>query len=115
VLRAPAAAAGESGVNLQAQFVGNPVERFTWTDHGTESVAGRQARLLTLEPRQRAEYRSLRVWLDEGDALARRFEITEHNGVVRRFDLQNMQVNPSIPDAVFRFTPPDGVRIVPAG
>jgi outer membrane lipoprotein carrier protein len=115
VIRSPAAAAGESGVNLQAQFVGNPVERFDYTAQGVESVGGRQAQVLLLVPRQRAEYRSLRVWLDERDALARRFEITEHNGNVRRFDLQNMQVNPAIPDAVFRFTPPDGVRIIPAG
>jgi outer membrane lipoprotein carrier protein len=115
VIRSPAAAAGETGVNLQAQFVGNPLERFDHTLEGTESVGGRQAQVLLLVPRQRAEYRSLRVWLDDRDALARRFEITEHNGNVRRFDLQGMQVNPAIPDAVFRFTPPDGVRIIPAG
>jgi outer membrane lipoprotein carrier protein len=115
VIRSPAAAAGETGVNLQAQFVGNPVERFDYTAQGVESVGGRPAQVLLLVPRQRAEYRSLRVWLDERDALARRFEITEHNGNVRRFDLHDMQVNPAIPEAVFRFTPPDGVRIIPAG
>jgi outer membrane lipoprotein carrier protein len=115
VIRSSAAAAGESGVNLQAQFVGNPVQRFEHTLEGTATVAGRAAHVLLLVPRQRAEYRSLRVWLDDGDALARRFEITEHNGSVRRFDLQNMQVNPAIPDEVFRFTPPAGVRVVPAG
>jgi outer membrane lipoprotein carrier protein len=110
--RQPATAAGQTGVNLQAQFVGNPVERFSHTLEGTESVAGRSAHVLLLVPRQRAEYRSLKVWLDERDSLARRFEITEHNGSVRRFDLQNMQVNPSIPDGVFRFTPPPGARAI---
>jgi outer membrane lipoprotein carrier protein len=115
VIRAPAAAAGESAVNLQAQFIGDPVERFHYTLDGMESVAGRTAHMLTLVPRQRAEYRSLRVWIDERDALARRFEITEHNGTVRRFDLSNLQVNPSIPDTVFQFTPPEGVRVISAG
>jgi outer membrane lipoprotein carrier protein len=115
VTRAPAAAAGQSAVNLQAQFVGNPVERFSHTLEGAESVGGRQAQVLTLVPRQRAEYRSLKVWIDNRDSLVRRFEITEHNGSVRRFDLQKMQVNPAIPDAVFRFTPPDGVRVVSPG
>ena len=110
--RQPAAAGGETGVNLQAQFVGNPVERFSYTLHGSESVAGRSARVLTLVPRQRAEYRSLRVWIDDRDGLARRFEITEHNGTVRRFDLQGLQVNPSISDGVFRFTPPPGARAI---
>jgi outer membrane lipoprotein carrier protein len=115
VTRAPAAAAGQSAVNLQAQFVGNPVERFSYTLEGAESVGDRQAQVLTLVPRQRAEYRSLKVWIDSRDSLVRRFEITEHNGSVRRFDLRNMQVNPTIPEAVFRFTPPDGVRVVSPG
>jgi outer membrane lipoprotein carrier protein len=114
-IRQAAAAAGETGVNLQAQFVGNPVERFNYTLEGSESVGGRAARVLTLVPRQRAEYRSLKVWIDDRDSLARRFEITEHNGSVRRFDLQNMQVNPSLSDAVFRFTPPPGARAITAG
>jgi outer membrane lipoprotein carrier protein len=115
VIRSPASAGGESGVNLQAQFVGNPVERFRYELHGTEAAGGRSAHVLTLVPRQRAEYRSLKVWVDSRDGLVRRFELTEHNGNVRRFDLQNLQVNPAIQESVFRFTPPAGARIVDAG
>jgi outer membrane lipoprotein carrier protein len=115
VIRSPAAAGGETGVNLQAQFVGNPVERFRYELHGTETVAGRAARVLTLVPRERAEYRSLKVWIDTRDGLVRHFELTEHNGNMRRFDLQNMQVNPVVPESVFQFTPPAGARIIDAG
>jgi outer membrane lipoprotein carrier protein len=115
VMRSPAAAGGETGVNLQAQFVGNPVERFQYELHGTEAVAGRPARVLTLVPRQRAEYRSLKVWIDVRDGLVRRFELTEHNGNVRRFELLNLQVNPTIPESVFQFSPPAGARIIDAG
>jgi outer membrane lipoprotein carrier protein len=115
VIRSPAAASGETGVNLQAQFVGDPVERFRYELHGTETVAGRAAHVLTLVPRERADYRSLKVWVDSRDGLVRRFEITEHNGNMRRFDLSNLQVNPTIPESVFRFTPPAGARIVDAG
>jgi outer membrane lipoprotein carrier protein len=115
VLQQPAAEGGRSGVDLQAQFVGNPSERFNATLHGTETVGGRQAHVLTLIPRQRAEYRSLKVWLDTRDSLARRFEIVEHNGSTRHFDLENLQTNVSIPDATFRFTPPAGARIISGG
>jgi outer membrane lipoprotein carrier protein len=115
VMRAPAAAGGETGVNLQAQFVGNPVERFQYELHGTEAAAGRPARVLTLVPRQRAEYRSLKVWIDVRDGLVRRFELTEHNGNVRRFELLNLQVNPTIAESVFQFSPPAGARIIDAG
>jgi outer membrane lipoprotein-sorting protein len=113
--RTPASPSAGGGVDLQAQFVGNPTERFRFTLEGTETVAGRPARVLTLVPRQRAEYRSLKVWLDTRDSLARRFEITELNGSVRRFDLSDLRVNPSIPAGVFRFTAPAGVRIVTVG
>src|SRR5690606_948917 len=113
--RTPASPGGGGGVDLKAQFVGNPIERFRYTLHGTESVGGRDAHAMTLVPRQSAEYRSLKVWFDARDALARRFEITEHNGSVRRFDLSDLRINPTIPAEVFRFTPPDGVRIVNVG
>jgi outer membrane lipoprotein carrier protein len=113
--RTPASPGAGGGVDLQAQFVGNPTERFRYTLEGTETVAGRAARVLMLVPRQSAEYRSLKVWLDTRDSLARRFEITELNGSVRRFDLSDLRVNPSIPPGVFRFTAPEGVRIVTVG
>ena len=103
------------GVDLQTQFVGNPTERFRYTLEGRESVGERPAHVMTLVPRERAEYRSLKVWFDTRDSLARRFEITEHNGSVRRFDLSGLQVNRTIPASVFRFTPPDNVRIVRVG
>jgi outer membrane lipoprotein-sorting protein len=114
-MQQPALEAGRSGVDLQAQFVGNPVDRFEATSHGTEAVGGRQTNVLTLVPRQRAEYRSLKVWLDTRDSLARRFEIVEHNGTMRRFDLDNIETNITIPDATFRFTPPPGARNITPG
>lgn len=112
VTRAPAAQAGSGGVDLRAQFVGDPTERFRYTVEGTEAVAGRPAQVLTLEPRAEAGYRSLKVWIDEADAMVRQFEIAEHNGAVRRFTFSSLQRNPALDDALFRFTPPEGVRIV---
>jgi chaperone LolA len=113
--RVAAGAADQSKVDLQAQFLGNPVERFNYTLHGAESVAGRQANVLTLVPKAGAEYRSLKVWIDARDGLARRFEITERNGVVRRFDLSGLETNGSIADSMFRFTAPACVRVITAG
>jgi outer membrane lipoprotein carrier protein len=111
----PASPGGGGGVDLQAQFVGNPTERFRHTLEGRENVGDRAAHVMMLVPRERAEYRSLKVWFDTRDALARRFEITEHNGSVRRFDLSGLRTNTAIPADVFRFTPPANVRIVRVG
>lgn len=115
VIRAPAAAASSGGVDLQAQFLGDPVRRFTHTLHGRETVGGRETDVLTLVPRADVGYTRLKVWLDTRDHLARRFEITEPNGAVRRFDLSNLRANPPLQDALFRFTPPAGARVIDRG
>jgi chaperone LolA len=112
VIRAPASAAGQGGVDLQAQFLGDPVQRFRSTLNGKETVGGRSAYVLTMIPRTAMGYKQLKVWIDEKDALARRFEIAEENGNVRRFELQNVEVNATIADDVFKFVPPAGARVI---
>ncbi|MHB1168133.1 MAG: LolA family protein [Longimicrobiales bacterium] len=112
VIRMPASQGATGGVDLQAQFIGDPTERFEATLHGTEDVGGRPAYALTLVPRGSVGYKSLRVWLDTRDYLARRFEIAEENGSVRRFDLSSLRTNVRLGDDVFRFTPPADARIV---
>ncbi|MEX0891439.1 MAG: outer membrane lipoprotein carrier protein LolA [Gemmatimonadota bacterium] len=106
---------GTGGVDLRAQFIGEPERRFAAERTGTEAVGGRQADVLKLLPRERAAYRELRVWVDRQDGLARRFEIVEANGAVRRFDLSGLRVNPNLADDLFRFEPPPGVRVITAG
>lgn len=111
VLRTPAAA-GAGGVDLLSQFVGDPTERFTWTARPTESIGDRANSVIALDPRGSEAYRQLVVWIDVRDLLVRRFEITEHSGVVRRVDLRDVVVDPDLPDSLFRFDPPAGARIV---
>jgi outer membrane lipoprotein-sorting protein len=112
VIRSPAAQGGAGGVDLQAQFIGDPVERFDYTMHGTETLNGRRAHVFTLVPRANLGYRQLKVWIDAEDALVRRFELTELNGSVREFTLSDLERNPSIPDERFQFTPPPNARVV---
>ncbi|HUP88901.1 MAG TPA: outer membrane lipoprotein carrier protein LolA [Longimicrobiales bacterium] len=112
VLRAPASMGGARGVDLQAQFLGDPTRKFTSTFNGIESVGGRKAYVLTMTPRENQGYKTLKVWVDAKDWLARRFIITENNGVVQDFTLSNLAVNSPINNSVFRFTPPADARIV---
>ncbi|MBI4408061.1 MAG: outer-membrane lipoprotein carrier protein LolA [Gemmatimonadetes bacterium] len=112
VIRAPAGPNGAGGVDLRAQFLGDPLTRFLPALEGTEVVAGREAYVLVLTPRMEAGYRMLKVWVDAKDSLVRRFEIAEENGSVRRFDLSNLAVNPALGDELFRFTPPPGARVI---
>ena len=115
VIRMRAGAGGAGAVDLQAQFLGDPTSRFNATHNGTENVAGRSADVLTLTPRGNASFRTLKVWVDRNDALVRRFEITEHNGVIRRFLLRGLTPGATIDASVFRFTPPEGAHVVARG
>jgi outer membrane lipoprotein carrier protein len=104
---------GEGGAqaDLQQQFVSNPTQRFASTLNGTETVDGRATQLLTLVPRGRSQYRQIRVWVDQADHLVRRFEMTEENESVRRVELRNIRLNPTLSDALFQFTPPAGTQV----
>lgn len=115
VIRSPMGAGGAGGVDLQAQFVGNPLERFDATLEGTEPVDGRKTYVLTLDPKRPLGYDRLKVWVDAEDHIVRRFTITEPNGVVRRIRLNDLEVNPTLADSLFRFEPPAGATIVDRG
>jgi outer membrane lipoprotein carrier protein len=113
VLRSPTSEDGAGAVDLQAQFIGDPLRRFTHKYEGRETFNGRNTHVLTLTPRDRnAGYRTLKVWIDAQDYLVRRFLITEQTGALVEFQLTNLVVNPTLPDEIFRFTPPAGARVV---
>ena len=103
---------GAGGLDLRSQFVGDPVQRFEATSQGQETVRGRATHVLTLTPREPMGYRRLKVWIDADDHLVRRFELTEENGNIRRFDLTDLRINPTLPDDLFRFEPPAGAVVV---
>lgn len=103
------------GLDLHAQFIGDPVSRFEATYEGRESVRGRPAHVLTLVPREPLGYRRLKVWIDAEDHLVRRFELTETNENVRHFELHDLRVNPPLADSLFEFTPPADAIVVNAG
>ena len=62
-------------------------------------------------PRTEELAESVRLWIDDQDALARRFRITENNDAVRTVELRNLRVNVSLPDDLFSFTPPANAQV----
>lgn len=114
VIRMPASM-GAGGVDLQAQFVGDPMKRFAVSFEGREEVSGRAAWVLILTPREPVGYQRLKLWIDAGDHLVRRFEVTEESGIVRHFELSNLRLDQKLPDDLFRFEQPEGTHIVDRG
>ncbi|MGD8278355.1 MAG: outer membrane lipoprotein carrier protein LolA, partial [Gemmatimonadota bacterium] len=113
VIRSAAGSVGGT-VDLLAQFVGDPTKRFSWSVGPTETIDGHAAAMYTLDPLGAEAYRQLVVWIDRDDALVRRFEVIEANGVERRVELLDVVLDADLPDSLFRFTPPPGVRVVGA-
>ncbi len=103
---------GES-MNFVEEFLDRPRDRFTITYVRADSVATRAADVLSLVPTQAsATYQRVLIWVDRGDGLARRFEIEEASGVMRRITLDHLRVNVPIPASGFVFKVPNGVRVI---
>ncbi len=101
--------------DVVAEFLERPRERFTITYERADAVGGRAADVLLFVPRERnAPYRRVLVWVDRGDRLLRRVELSEAGGAVRRVTLERLRVNTTIPASAFTFRPPAGVRVVDA-
>ncbi|HXY67843.1 MAG TPA: outer membrane lipoprotein carrier protein LolA [Gemmatimonadales bacterium] len=105
---------GESA-DFVAEFLDHPRDRFTVSYVRPDTVAAREADVLSLVPRTaNVPYQRALIWVDRADSLVRRVEITEGSGSLRRLTFDHLRVNAAIPASAFRFTPPSGVRIVDA-
>lgn len=101
--------------DVVADFLERPRERFTIGYERAEPVAGRPADVLAFVPRERnSPYRRVLIWIDRGDNLPRRVELTEASGAVRRVTLERLRINAALPGNAFTFRPPSGVRVVDA-
>lgn len=106
--------AEESGgrFDLHREFLENPGRRYASTLEGRESVDGRPAHVLALEPRTESPFLRARIWVDEEDALIRKVEIVEDEGFTRTLELSELRLNPQIPPERFTFEPPEGVQVI---
>ena len=96
---------------LGGQFLVNPTQRYVATYVGRDSVGERAAHLLSLVPKFDAPYTLVRVWIDAGDYLVRKFEVHEENETVRTITLSNVEAGIDLSDDLFSFTPPPGVEV----
>lgn len=99
------------GATLGGQFLVNPSERYVATYVKQDAVGERAAHLISLVPKFDAPYTLVRVWIDAGDYLVRKFEIHEQNETIRTLTLRNVETGVDLPESLFRFDPPQGVEV----
>lgn len=100
--------------DLGSLFFENTRERYTVSDEGQATLDGRATRVLRLTPRSEAPFARATVWIEEGTGVLRQFHVVDGMGVERTVHIRTYTPNVPVPDEVFRFVPPEGVRVVDA-
>jgi len=101
------------GYNIIAWLLDKPAERYQPRYLRQDAVNGRPVDVVELVPAvPDLPFERAILWLDRGDALPRRLEITERGGALRTLTLSKVQVNQRVPDSTFVFQVPAGARVV---
>jgi outer membrane lipoprotein carrier protein len=113
VIKVPMTEGGAGSLDLASRFFDSPRTRFTITDAGTATIAGRATHALTLVPKSGGEpFTRAKVWIDTVDGTLRQFETLEPSGISRLVTITAVTPNAAVSAKSFTFTPPKGVRIV---
>jgi outer membrane lipoprotein carrier protein len=101
------------GYNLIAWLLDKPAERYEPKYLRQDTVGGRAVDVIELVPAvPDLPFERAVLWLDRGDALPRRLEITERGGALRTLTLSKVRTNQRVPDSTFVFQVPSGARVV---
>ena len=113
VIKVPMTDGGAGSIDLASRFFDSPKTRFSITDAGTATVAGRAAHALMLKPKSSTEpFTQAKVWIDTTDGTLRQFETVEASGITRLVTITAVTPNAPVDAKLFSFTPPKGARIV---
>lgn len=113
VIRQPIPTRGPVSPNLVAQFVERPLERYRVSYVGLDSVAGHPVDVVRLVPHDRAfPFRQADIAIDRDNGLLRRLNFVERSGQGRTLVFSNVRTGVAIPDSVFAFEVPAGVKVV---
>lgn len=106
------------GVNLLAQLLDRPQDRYRASYVKRDTVSGRATDVVDLVPTTGSvSFARATLWIGVDDALPRRIELEEAPGARRIVALSRLRPNAPTPRSTFTFTVPPGVRVVadPAG
>ena len=103
---------GPATPNLFAQFVDRPLERYTATYLGVDSVGNYEVENVRLLPRQpEGAFRSAVISLSV-DGMLRKISLVERSGQRRTLVFDSIVVNAPMPEHELEFRVPAGTRVV---
>ena len=88
-------------------------ENFNASDVETATLNGQRHFVLTLTPKKDdAFFTEATLSMRERDDLITQLRVVDVNGTTMLFNLENIQLNPTLQDNIFSFTPPQGTEVV---
>lgn len=88
-------------------------DTYTVQNSAREVLDGEVYYQMTLTPKDPESFFSeVRMWLRDRDNLVTRLQVSDLNETTMLFDLDDLELNPSLPTNTFTFEPPEGVEVV---
>ena len=113
VLRLPLPTDPVYGFNVIAWLLDRPADRYRVAYLRADHIGGRAVDVVEMTPTlPTLPFARATVWLDRDDALPRKLEIEEKNGGTRILTLTRLRIDEQIPERLFTFDIPSGVRII---
>ncbi len=96
-----------------SEFLFDYDENFNASSVRASEVRGKRHFVLTLTPKKDdAFFTEATLSVRESDNVITRLQVVDVNGTTMIFHLENIQLNPSLQENVFSFTPPEGTEVI---
>ncbi len=113
VIKLPLPSGPTFGPNVVAWLLDNPTERYKVTYVRPDYLDGSTVDVIRLTPiDQTLAFARATLWIGREDALPHRVELRERSGTVRTLTFSRIRTNQAVPEDIFRFDTPSGVRVV---
>ena len=77
------------------------------------TVEGNETTVLKLTPKSESSaLKSIKLWIDEDDLVIRKVETVNFSDTRATYTISKFSMNTGVNDAVFTFTPPDGIEVI---
>lgn len=94
-------------------FITRYGNRYRVTNVAPSTVQGQRHYTLTLAPRSDDEFfEEVKVTMRDRDNVVTRLDLRDVNGTRMRYELRNVQFNPTLAATAFRFATPNGAEVV---
>lgn len=96
-----------------SEFLLNYDDHFTVTEAETVTLDRAKHIKFSLSPKNKDSFfQEATIWMRDRDDIITRLELLDVNETRMTFVLKNVQLNPTLDDKAFTFTPPKGAEIV---